>query len=230
MVRSFIALFVVVLFVGSAVAQQKAEVTISLNEAFFDSALEALFQSGTPLEFSIAENRSGESEPRIVNAAYSSSASPRLRGKNLECSETIKIQREINGVRTAVRFRDGKILAPLAFSGNYNPPFVGCVAFSGWAESVIDLEFDQNAQRLVAKARVLNVNLNGTGGVGGSVVAKLVQSSIDKKVNPIELFQLSKLSFAVPVKGTELQMRATGIRHELQNGAINVVVSYEFTR
>lgn len=220
MVRSFIALFAVLLFAGTNIARQKAEVTISLNEAFFDSALEALFQTGTSLEFSIAENGSTNSKPRIVNAA--------LTGAENECSETIKIQREINGVRTAVRFRDGKIFAPLAFSGNYNPPFVGCVAFSGWAESVIDLEFDQNSQRLVARARVLNVNLRGSGGIGGSVVAKLVQSSIDKKVNPIQLFQLSKLSFAVPVKGSELQMRATGIRHELQNGAINVVVSYEF--
>ncbi len=245
MVRSFIASFVVALFVASAAAQQKAEVTISLNEAFFDAALESLFQGGTELEFSIAGNqlnrgdaealRNSGSEIRVVQAGYqqnesSVSASPRLGGENPECSETIKIQREINGVRTAVRFRDGKILAPLAFSGNYNPPFVGCVPFSGWAESVIDLEFDQTAQRLVARARVLNVNLSGTGGVGGSVVAKLVQSSIDKKVNPIELFQLSKLSFAVPVNGSELKMRATGIRHELQNGAINVVVTYEFVR
>jgi hypothetical protein len=222
MVRSFIALFTVLICGIVSFSQKKAEVMISLNEAFFDSALEALFQTGTPLEFSIAENRSTSSEPQLVNASFS--------GGGKECSETIKIQREISGVRTAVRFRDGKILAPLAFSGNYNPPFVGCVPFSGWAESVIDLEFDQNAQRLVARARVLNVNLSGTGGVGGSVVAKLVQSSIDKKINPIELFQLSKLSFAVPVKGSELQMRATSVRHELQNGAINVVVSYEFVR
>jgi hypothetical protein len=238
MVRSFIGLFAVLVFVGVSIAQQKAEVTISLNEAFFDSALEALFQSGTPLEFSIAQNLSNGPDvelSRVVNASYganeiTSSASRRLGGDNADCSEAIKIQREVNGVRTAVRFRDGKILAPLAFSGNYNPPFVGCVAFSGWAESVIDLEFDQSAQRLVARARVLNVNLNGTGGVGGTVVAKLVQSSIDKKVNPIELFQLSKLSFGVPVKGSELQMKATGVRHELQNGVINVVVTYEFTR
>jgi hypothetical protein len=222
MVRSFTALFAVLILGTATFAQQKAEVTISLNEAFFDSALEALFRTGTALEFSIAENRSSASEPRIVNASLS--------GAERECSETIKIHREIGGVRTAVRFRDGKILAPLAFSGSYNPPFVGCVSFSGWAESVIDLEFDQNTQRLVARARVLNVNLNGTGGIGGTVVAKLVQSSIDKKVNPIELFQLSKLSFGVPVKGNELQMKATGIRYELQNGAINVVVSYDFVR
>lgn len=244
MVRSLIALCTVLVFGSTAFAQQKAEVTISLNEAFFDAAFEALFTNGAPLEFSIADNsvnrRDAETQSgsergsRLVPAGYKPagidfSASPSLEGES-NCAETIKIQREINGVRTAVRFRDGKILAPLAFTGSYNPPFIGCVNFSGWAESVIHLEFDQNAQRLVARARVLKVTLNGTGGVGGSVVAKLVQGSIDKKINPIELFQLNKLSFAVPVKGSELQMRATGIRHELQNGAINVVVSYEFIR
>jgi len=199
---------------------QKAEVAISLNESFFDAALEAVFQAGAPLEFSIAQASGNKTIESLLSNSFTV--------KNA-CSETIKIQREIGGVRTAVRFREGKILAPLAFSGNYNPPFIGCVAFSGWAESVIDLEVDQNAQRLVARARVLNVNLSGTGGMGSSVVAKLVQGSIDKKINPIELFQFSKLSFALPVKGAgDIQMRATGVRHELQNGVINVVVSYEF--
>ena len=217
---------------SSAVFSQKAEVTISLNEAFFDAALEALFANGAPLEFSIAENRnevSRENPAISIGNSLTSSASPLFHGPNPACAETIKIHREVNGVRTAVRFREGKILAPLAFAGNYNPPFVGCVAFSGWAETLIDLEFDPNAQRLVARARVLNVNLSGTGGLGGTVVAKLVQASIDKKINPIELIPLNKLSFGVPVRGSgELQMRATGIRHELHNGAINVIVSYEF--
>lgn len=212
---------------------QKAEVTISLNEAFFDAALEALFTNGAALEFSIAENGSKrhlELSPIHSNTlSFAPPATSRYSDPNPACPETIKIHREVNGVRTAVRFREGKIFAPLAFVGNYNPPFVGCVGFSGWAETMIDLEFDQNAQRLVARARVLNVNLSGTGGLGGTVVAKLVQSSIDKKINPIELFQLNKLSFAVPVRGgNDLQMRATGIRHELQNGAINVIVTYEF--
>ena len=230
--KILLATILFLLLAGSASAQ-KAEVTISLNEAFFDAALEALFSNRAPLEFPIAENRRDPLTSELPKSAQANSfsASQRPRGSDPPCAESIKIQREVNGVRTAVRFREGKILAPLAFSGNYNPPFVGCVAFSGWAESSIDLEFDQNAQRLVARVRVLNVNLNGTGGIGGSVFAKLVQSSIDKKVNPIELFHLSKLTFAIPVKGaSDLQMRATGIRHDLHNGAINVVVSYEFGR
>lgn len=229
--KHFLA-FLFLLALSATSFGQKAEVTISLNEAFFDAALEALFANGSPLEFPISAHGRDVPAGRPDTAFVSSFSPPSLRGgSSLACSETIKIQREVNGVRTSVRFRDGKILAPLAFSGDYNPPFVGCVAFSGWAESVIDLEFDAAAQRLVARARVLNVNLNGAGGLGGSVVAKLVQGSIDKKINPIELFQLSKLSFAVPVKGAaNIQMRATGIRHELQNGAINVVVAYEFAR
>lgn len=228
-----LALFFVFALCTSAFAQ-KAEVTISLNEAFFDAALDALFANGAPLEFSLADKRdpaTRRSSDLPLKSAFVPAGTPGVSGSVGPCAETIKIQREVGGVRTAVRFRDGKIFAPLAFSGNYDPPFVGCVGFSGWAESVIDLEFDENGQRLVARARVLNVDLNGTGGIGGTVVARLVQGSIDKKINPIELFQLSKLTFALPVRGSsDLRLRATGVRHELQNGAINVVVSYEFGR
>ena len=215
----------------STAPAQKADVTISLNEAFFDAALDALFSNGAPLEFPIAITAGDQPAAGLprTGLANSFSGGSRLGESNPACSETIKIQREVNGVRTAVRFREGKILAPMAFSGTYNPPFVGCVGFSGWAESSIDLEFDQTAQRLAARVQVLNVNLNGTGGLGGSVVARLVQSSIDKKINPIELLHLGKLSFSVPVKGSaDLQMRASGVRHELQNGAINIVVTYGF--
>lgn len=220
--RTFFTAVLLLIFSSLTFSQQKAEVSISLNEAFFDAALDAVFERGGPLEFAIAENIK-------IQSGSETQSGPFLDDEITECSETIKIQRENNGVRTAVRFRDGKIIAPIAFSGNYNPPFIGCVPFSGWAESVIDLEFVQQSQRLVARARVLNVSLNGTGGVGGTVIAKMVQSSIDKKINPIEIIKLDKLSFGLPIKGSNgVQMKATGVRHELFNGAINIVVSYEF--
>jgi len=236
--------FLILFLASFSIAQQKAEVTISLNEAFFDAALDAVFQRGGPLEFAIAENKTNlkselssltaGSATSYFNASHqtfstNSRSAPSFHSSNSECAETIKIQREMNGVRTSVRFREGKIIAPIAFTGNYNPPFIGCVPFGGWAESAIDLEFDQSSQRLIAKARVLNVSLNGTGGVGGTVIARMVQSSIDKKINPIEIIKLDKLTFAVPIKGSNgVQMNATGIRHELVNGSINIVVSYEF--
>lgn len=192
-----------------SVSAQKTEITIGLSEQFFDTVIDALFQTGTPLEFAIGDKSLAETS----------------------CRESIRLQREIGGVRTAVRFRDGKILAPLAFNGSYNPPFIGCVDFSGWAETAIDLEFDATNQRLVARARVTNVSLNGTGGVGATLITKMVQSAIDRKINPIEIIKLEKISFMLPVQNSaNIKMRAVGVRHELQNGVLNVFISYEFSK
>jgi predicted AAA+ superfamily ATPase len=106
------------------------------------------------------------------------------------------------------------------------------VGFQGFAETNSDLEYAQQAQRLVGRVRVLNVQLSGTRGIGSSLVTKLVQSSIDKKINPIEILQADKLSFVVPmqsVNGT-LRMKATGIRYEVTNGALTVHIAYEFVK
>ncbi len=223
--KAAISVFIVVLLGVSAAAGQRPEVTISLNEAFFDGLLDAVFQNAPPMEFSIAASNKPTDDERHNSAlAFTGSG-------NSACKEVIQLQRENNGVRTAVRFREGKIVAPLAFTGNYNPPFVGCVSFAGYAETVIDLEFDQQSQRLIARARVLNVSLNGTGGVGGSLIAKLVQGSIDKKINPIEIFTMEKVSFLLPVRrDAQLRMKAHSIRHEISNGALNVHIAYEFLK
>src|SRR5207248_2492829 len=151
-----------------------------------------------------------------------------VESKSTGCNESIKVLREMNGVRTAVRFREAKIFVPLAFSGNYAPPFIGCVGFAGWAETNIDLEFDQAGQRLIGRAHVLNVNLNGTGGVGGTMIAKLLQSSIDSKLNPIEIIRLDKLSFGVPVQnGGNIRMRPINVRPEIAGGLLNIRITYE---
>ena len=223
--RAFAAGGLAVLFLISAASAQKTEITISLNEQFFDALLDAIYQNSSPIEFSIASN--GKTEHRLKSSNISAFAVV----ERPPCKEAIQLLRENNGVRTAVRFRDGKVYAPLAFTGNYNPPFIGCVAFSGYAETNIELEFDPDSQRLIARAKVLNVSLNGTGGVGGSVIAKLVQSSIDKKINPIEIIRMDKLSFMLPIQnGANLRMKATGIRHEIESGILKIHIAYEFSK
>ena len=229
------------LFVAAA-AGQKAEVTISLNETFFDALLDSVFQNYEPPEFSIAqiepyEDRSG-SDQRFGCAAFTiqcfqdlETADPPEEAKTPFCSETVKILRENNGVRTSVRFRDGKVYVPLAFSGGYAPPFVGCVEFAGMAEANVDLEFDQATQRLIGRARVTNVNLNGTGGVGGTLIARLIQGSIDKKLNPIEILSLEKVSFGLPIPNTgSIKMKATGVRPEILNGSVQIRIAYDFLK
>lgn len=242
MSRHFFAAFLAVFLFISGANAQKADITISLNEAFFDALLDSIYQHYDAPEFSIAWTDFNRGDPDALSlrnygastsfvALAQFSASPRFGGKNPVCRETVKILREMNGVRTAVRFREGKIYVPLAFSGNYNPPFVGCVEFAGWAEANIDLEFDQAGQRLIGRARVLNVNLNGTGGVGGTLIAKLIQGSIDKKLNPIEIMRLDKISFVVPVQNAgNIRMKAIGVRPEVANGLLNIRITYEFLK
>ena len=218
----------------NAAQGQRTEVTISLSEQFFDTLLDAVYQNAAAPEFPLAKVDRIET-PRpgsVYNTAYSFAEMPASDlNAGSACSETIKLVREMNGVRTAVRFREGKIFTPLAFSGNYNPPFIGCINFAGYAETNIELEFDQASQRLVARARVLNVVLNGTGGIGGDVIARLVQSSIDKKINPMTIIQLDKVSFVVPIQNSSsLKMKAVGIRHEIAEGYLKVHIQYEFLK
>jgi hypothetical protein len=206
--RSIAAAVVSILILASGVFSQRAEVVIGLNEPFFDELLDGVFNAASSPEFPLSES-----------------------GATAACSESIKLVREAGGVNTAVRFRNDQILMPMAFSGNYSPPFVGCVPFSGYAESVIDLEFDPAGKRLLARARVTNVNLNGAGGVGSAMIAKLVQGSIDRKINPLEVLKLDKLSFTLPIHNSgRLNMRAVGVRHEVRDGTLLVHIAYEFTK
>jgi hypothetical protein len=210
---------------------QKAEIAITLNEQFFDALLDAIFQYTAPPEFPIGKmalsdyQTDGQSYPGST-ALFGSSFAP-----GPPCNESVRLLRETNGTKTSVRLRDGRITAPIAFSGSYNPPFVGCVDFAGIAETNIDIEFDSNAQRLIGRAKISSVVLNGSGGMGGSLIARMVQGSLDKKINPLEIIKTDKLSFVVPVQNAgSLKMKATGLRHEIGSGSLNIFIAYEFQK
>ena len=201
---------------------QRTEITISFSEQFFDALLDAVFTHAAPPEFSLASNEMQVG--RGVGAADHSDVTA-------QCNESIRLLRENDGIRTGVRFRDGKIVAPIAFTGRYNPPFIGCVPFGGVAEAVIDLQFDINNQRLIAIAKAEKVSLSGTGCVGSSLIARMVQGTIDKKINPIEIIRTDKVTFVLPVQNSNsVRMRAVGFRHDLANGMLNVRIGYEFEK
>lgn len=239
--KKVLSLVFMLILSASFAKAQAAEVTIQLNEQFFDALLDAIFKNAGAPEFPLAANRVEEpgsggvgEKVSFVNAAFESDGQ-RTTGNGLTenslCSETIRLQREIDSVKTAVRLRDGKIFAPLAFTGSYNPPLIGCIDFSGVAQTNIDLSFDQRRQALVGRATVLSVNLSGAGGIGSNIIANLVQSSIDRKINPIEIMRLDKISFVVPIQNSSaLKMKAVGIKNEIQNGVINVRIQYEFQK
>lgn len=206
MKKRIFAAIALVFALGFVVRAQNAEATLTLNEAFFDGFLNSLFQNFDPPEFALKERSAG-------------------------CSESMRILREMNGVRTAVHFRDGRVMMPLAFDGHYSAPFLGCIEFSGWADSTIDLEFDREGRRLIGRAHVSNVNLSGMNGVGASTIARMLQSSVDKKLNPIEILKLEKLSFGIPIenRGT-INLRATSVQPEIVDGEIRMRIVYEFVK
>ncbi len=227
MKRKILSLLILIFVFSNVSYAQKAEIKISLNEQFFGALLEAVFTNLNEPKVSLGamlEKKRKDSEGfSFVKADYSNSKKV--------CDESVRLKRQINGVKTAVKFRQGKIYAPIAFQGNYNPPLIGCIEFQGWAETNISLSFDRNKQALVGNANVTNVNLSGTGGVGGGFLARLVQSSIDNKVNPIELLTMDKISFTLPIQDQgSLRMKALGMRHRVHEKSIDVYISYQFLK
>lgn len=190
----------------SGIAQaQTSEIKITVGEQFIENLLNAVF---THLE-----------NPSVAISDNSSS----------DCAETIRLKKEIDGVNTAVRFRNGKIIAPIAFEGDYKAPLIGCIDFSGWADTTIDIVYDKNRDAIVGRARVSEVNLSGTGGVGSALLARFVQSSIDEKINPIEIVKLDKLSFLLPIQNSgKLRMKATNVRHKVRDRSIDIYIEYKF--
>ncbi len=236
MKKKIITLFSIILVSVSVARAQETEIKISLSEQFFDALLEAVFTNmdAPKVPLSLAENRTEvAAKSAYVNAAFESRNADEDSSdeKSRACDETVRLKKAVDGVRTAVRFRNGKILAPIAFEGNYNPPLIGCIGFSGWAETSIDLKFDQNKNALVGQAKVLNVNLSGTNGIGSSLVTRLVQNSIDKKINPLEIVRLDTLSFVAPIQDAgKLRMKAIGIRHVVKEKEIEVFLKYRFEK
>jgi hypothetical protein len=204
-----------------------AEATISLNEQFLNSFLDAMFTRLREPEFplSIVQNTSDANGEMILTSHASSTA-------NQGCASVVVLERERNGVKTEVHFEDGQITAPLAFSGTYNTGLLGCLSFNGWARSVVTLEFDRERQAIFARVRVLEVQLNGIPRLANGVVVSLVQNSIDKRFNPYELFRAEQLSPVVPIKaaGGSLRLRAKEMRPEVIPGALRIYVTFEFER
>lgn len=206
--RKFLSLAFTLLLFASFAQAQTAEVMVSLNEQFFDAVLDATFTNLKQPDFPLSDKPGGK------------------------CDERVKLEREMNGVKTAVTFREGKIMAPIAFTGTYDAPLLSCMDFRGWAETQLDLEVDQTANTLIARAKVKNVQVNNIPSFAGGIVARLLQGSIDKKINPVKILVLDKLSFVVPVSVAEgsLKMNAKSLRYEVGQNTLNVFITYEFSK
>lgn len=209
-----------------------AEVTVTLNEPFFNSLLDVVFTRLKAPSFPLSITRV---EPKEIGPSHVAVQAPELKLSHagLEpdtCESVVILEREKNGVKTAVRFEDGRVVAPLAFRGSYSVALIGCIHFEGWADTVVNLDFDKQRQVLSARVTVVDIKLSNVPSLASGVVVSLVQSSIDRRINPIEILQATQLSARIPIAGSggAIRMRAMEIRPEVTPGAVKLHIFYEF--
>lgn len=214
-------------------ATPAAEVTVTLNEQFFNSLLDVIFTRLKAPSFPLSLKRV---EPEKNVPAPSERETPALglahgNSKADRCESVVILERERSGVKTAVRFENGKVAAPLAFKGSYSVALIGCINFEGWADTVINLDFDRERQVLSARVTVTNIELSNIPSLASGVVIRLVQDSIDRRINPIEILQAAQISTRIPITGSggALRMRATEIRPQVVPGALSLHIYYEFS-
>ncbi|HZH29543.1 MAG TPA: hypothetical protein VEY11_02015 [Pyrinomonadaceae bacterium] len=191
------------------------EVVVLLNEQLFNALVEAMFTLPNPPTFPLAGRGN----------------SP---GGGGNCASEIALAREMDGTRTAVRFKAGRIVAPVAFRGSYSAPFIGCLKFEGWADTNLNLSFDPAKQALTARVQVAAVHLKKVPALFGDGLAGLVQDALDARFNPVEILRAEQLSARLPMtktgSGGTLRLRAREVRHEVLPNELRLRIVYEFVR
>lgn len=192
-------------------------VVVSLDQGFVDAVLATTFSGlGTPT-FNLG--RLGEPNSSGIELAHFQGG----------CSNSITLLPEGSGVKTGVQFRNGSISAPMAFTGSYN--LIGnCMQFKGWAQTSIQLRFDQAKQTVYGNVNVEGVNLEGVSPVANNFVTVFVQTAINQRVNPLVLVSERQLSLMVPIKASNGTVKAAAkdVKAEVLDGALKLHVTYEF--
>jgi hypothetical protein len=182
---------------------------IVLNQGFFNSVLGTILRDMNPPAFPLGTGQ--------IQASS-------------QCNSQITILPEGSGTQTALRFSNGAISVPLAFSGSYSSPF-GCMQFTGWAQSNFELRFDAASQIVYGRINVETVNLDGVNPIVGALVTPLVQSSLNTRVNPIQILDGRQIALSLPIAASNANLQATvkDVRAEVRDDALNLYVVYGFS-
>jgi hypothetical protein len=193
-----------------------ATVVITFGQSFIDAVMGTTFSNLDAPKFQLgqATSAAGEFTPAVFQGG---------------CANTITILPEGSGVKTNVQFRNGTISAPLAFSGSRSISG-SCIQFKGWAQTTIQLSFDEPKQTLYGRVNVEGLNLEGVSPLVNPFVTVFVQTAIDQRVNPLVLVNDRQLSLLVPVKASNGAVKAhvKDVRSEIVDGALKLHLTYDF--
>ena len=193
-------------------------VAVTVDEKFFDSLLSTIFRQLGPPQLKLSQNQNQEQTP-IRPAVFQSS-----------CSDVLVLNPEGSNVKTGVRFAGGKITAPLAFNGSYSV-LTRCVQFKGTAKATVDLSFDQARQTVFGQLNVEDVMLDDVPPLISTLVTAFVRKTIAEKLNPFEVLQVSQLNLSLNVQasGGSVKARVKDVRAEVQEGALKLYLTYDFS-
>jgi hypothetical protein len=191
---------------ASQQARPAGEVLVVLNEHFLNALVET-----------IAAHPEGPSFPLPGG------------GREGKCANSVRLVPEAEGVKSGVRFGEGRLTAPLAFRGTYEAPLLGCLNFEGWADTAFDLRFDAERQKLDALVSVRDVKLRNIPTAFSGGITGMIQDAIDKRINPVTLLRAEQVGARLPLgKGSAgLRLRARDIRHEVSGRELRLRIFYE---
>ena len=146
------------------------------------------------------------------------------------CRNQVVIEPSAGDVQTGVALRDGKVTVPLAFSGGYELPVIGCQNYRGTAEANIDFRFAADEQTLYGQLNVVSVSVEGMSPLLSGPVTAFVQGAINQRVNPLVLMRGQQLTLDIPVQaaGGTLKGQAKDVREEAKDGKLRLQVTYDF--
>jgi hypothetical protein len=197
---------------------------ISLDERFFGSVMDAIFNDlqppSIPLRLAQLDFGDSSNEPKFEKALFQGG-----------CNDQVVLVREGSGVKSEIRFDNGSIVTPLAFTGSYNAPIFGCFQFKGWANAKMDLSFDQSKQTVFGRINVQSVNVEGIQQGANNAVTGLVQNAINQRVNPLEVLRPQQLTLAIPVQASNgtLKAQVKDVRSEINGGNLKLHITYDFS-
>lgn len=193
-------------------------VVITLSDGFLDQVLGTVFRDLGPPTFNLSLTNPRSNSARIERAAFQGG-----------CTNSVTLAAEGDNVKTKVQFASGNITAPLVFSGNYN--LLGnCMQFKGWAQTSIQLSFDQPSQTLYGRVNVEGVNLEGVAPFANNFVTVFVRTAIDSRVNPLQILRPQQLQLLIPVQASNGSVKAhvKDVRAEVQDGFLRLHITYDF--
>jgi len=194
-------------------------VVVSIADGFLNEVLGTVFRDLGPPSFNLSQSQGDSGSGEIKNAVFQGG-----------CSNSVTLAPEASNIKTKVRFANGTISAPLAFSGKYKV-LGNCVEFKGWAQTTIKFSFDQPNQTLYGRVNVEGVNLEQVAPFVNNFVTAFVRTAIDSRVNPIPFLRPQQLQLLIPVQASNGSVKAQvrEVHEEIQDGSLRLHITYDFT-